>query len=104
MKPSTVASALFSVAALALGACEGDTSDTGSGYVYPYAACNQYTSCASCTPVLGCGWCDKNDGTGMCAEDPNDCATSSVFRWTWDSSGCRVVADAGVNAGDAAAE
>lgn len=97
-----MASALFSFAALTLGACESGSS--GPRYAYVYSGCNQYPSCETCTPAAGCGWCDKNDGTGICADDPNDCAASTVFRWTWEPSGCRIFADAGVNASDAASQ
>ena len=102
---SAVARCLVAVPALLLGACEGDNStSSGATYGYSYYACYQYTSCAACTPVLGCGWCDKADGTGMCADDPNDCAAASTFRWTWEPTGCHVTADAGVNANDASSE
>jgi hypothetical protein len=104
MKPSTMASALFTVTALSLGACEGDGSSSGRGYGYVVVGCNQYTSCEACTPFPGCGWCDKDDGTGMCADDPNDCAASTVFRWTWEPSGCHVLADAAVGPSDAASQ
>ena len=72
--------------------------------MYAYAACQQSTSCEACTPLPGCGWCYKEDGTGMCADDPNDCAASTSFRWTWEPTGCRVTADASVNESDAAAQ
>jgi hypothetical protein len=92
----------LSALALSLIACEEDKGSSGSGY--GYAACRQYDSCETCTPVAGCGWCYKDDGTGMCADDPNDCAAATAFRWTWEPTGCRVTADAGVNAIDAASE
>ena len=104
-KRSAIAVLLLSLVALLVGACNDKGSSSGGAvYGYTYAGCSQYTSCQACTPVNGCGWCDKIDGTGMCADDPNDCAAASAFRWTWDLMGCRVTADAGVSPTDAAAE
>ena len=106
MKRSAIAIVLLSPVALLVGACN-DHGTSGGGrtaYGNAYVGCSQYTSCEACTPVNGCGWCDKVDGTGMCADDPNDCASASAFRWTWDPMGCRVTADAGVSPIDAATE
>jgi hypothetical protein len=87
---------------LAFGACsEGDSSGGFASVGPSYAGCGHYTSCASCTPVTGCGWCYLPDGTGKCVDDPNDCASSSAFSWTWDLKGCHVGADAAVTAVDA---
>jgi hypothetical protein len=80
--------------ALVLGACESDSGDHNVGYGGYYDQCRNFTSCGTCTPVEGCGWCFDADGTGMCAASPDECATPA-FSWTWNSSGCRVPADAG---------
>jgi hypothetical protein len=100
MKRAATAFLCLLGAALSLGACEGDGSTSSGGAGYAYAACNQYASCEACTPIQGCGWCYKDDGAGVCADDPNDCATATSFRWTWEPTGCRVTADAGVNLSD----
>jgi|SRR5580704_1189635 hypothetical protein len=88
----------IAAAALVLGACEGDSSDSGAGYAGygdpHFDGCRQFASCGTCTPVNGCGWCFDSDGTGMCAASPDECATP-VFSWTWNPDGCRVPADAG---------
>jgi hypothetical protein len=97
--------------ALPLGAC-GD--DSGGGYSsYGYAGgavgCGQYTTCGTCTPVVGCGWCFNKTG-GACTTNPDECAqVTSEFTWTWDPSGCPdaavsiAPADAGGQAKDAGA-
>jgi hypothetical protein len=61
-------------------------SSSGSGYS---ATCAQYTTCGSCTPVVGCGWCFRASG-GQCASSPDECAfaSSAEFTWTWDPGGC----------------
>jgi len=78
--------------ALATAAC-----DT-SGDDYPQVpegvtACSAFSSCETCTPVNGCGWCFNSDGTANCASGPGDC-TTTTFAWAWDPSGCPT-ADAG---------
>jgi hypothetical protein len=92
-------SLLASAVALAVAAC-GD--DSGAN-VYPWAggACGAYTTCATCTPVEGCGWCFNAHG-GVCTSDPDQCASASEFTWTWDPTGCPDV-DASVNPADGAA-
>ncbi|MGH7296953.1 MAG: hypothetical protein ACRELB_18585 [Polyangiaceae bacterium] len=79
------AALLFASVALALAACSGD--DASSAYAYSGDACNQFTSCGSCTPVEGCGWCFNASG-GLCAATPDECTNVSEFTWTWDSTGC----------------
>jgi hypothetical protein len=97
----TYAAILLATAiALPLGAC-GD--DSSGGYYYgvadPYG-CQQFTTCGSCTPVLGCGWCFHGT-SGVCTSDPDQCAqVVSEFTWTWDPSGCPDV-DASVGSVDA---
>jgi hypothetical protein len=101
-----VAGFLASAVAVSLGAC-GDDSDTP--YAYGYAGggstattCSSYTTCGTCTPVEGCGWC-FNGSTGACTSDPDSCPLdASEFTWTWNQSGCPWTADAGVVPTDAA--
>jgi hypothetical protein len=78
-----------SLAAARLGAC-GDDSDGysyGGGGYSGGDSCQAYTSCGSCTPVSGCGWCFNETG-GMCASSPDECSNVTEFTWTWDQSGC----------------
>jgi hypothetical protein len=64
--------------------------------------CSQFTTCGTCTPILGCGWCSS--GTkGLCAAEPNECAATMSFDWTWETSGCPAASDAGA-ANDASAD
>jgi len=74
----------------------GFSQSAGTGGSSGGGACEQYTTCGGCTPVDGCGWCSFPGGTGACVSDPDQCDTSQQFGWTWDSSGCTVVADAGI--------
>jgi hypothetical protein len=102
MKIRASATVPATLIALALVACEGE----GGGSVSYVAGggssadCNRYTACGACTPVVGCGWCYNSDGTGTCAASPDLCPTPS-FTWTWNPSGCLVLAEAGVATGDA---
>ena len=87
MKRWLGASILASVVAVSLAAC----SDSSTGGYYAYGgggspSCSQYTSCGTCTPVQGCGWCFTRTN-GMCASSPDQCGTME-FTWTWDPSGC----------------
>jgi hypothetical protein len=93
--------ASIALVALALGACETN-SDDGAVYSGYSDGCRQFTTCGTCTPVLGCGWCFDSDGTGICAADPDECVTP-VFSWTWNPSGCRVPATVGAGQADAGA-
>jgi hypothetical protein len=59
-------------------------------------ACNQFTTCDTCTPQNGCGWCF--DGTNsFCGSDANQCSSE----WTWETNFCRDSADASVSTGTA---
>lgn len=78
-------------AALVAGCDEGRW---GYDYVYPHGPgrahiCSQFTSCGSCTPVEGCGWCAFEKG-GACVSDPYFCGVSQ-FSFTPDPSGCAAV-------------
>jgi hypothetical protein len=57
--------------------------------------CGQYTTCGTCTPALGCGWCFVNAQTGVCLDSTADCP-SNAEGWTWDPPGCSGGAEAGV--------
>jgi hypothetical protein len=77
-----------SLAAAVLGACGDDSSGYYySGGGYSGDSCNGYTTCGSCTPVSGCGWCFNRAG-GMCAASPDECSNVTEFTWTWNASGC----------------
>jgi hypothetical protein len=66
-------------------------------YVQP--ACGAITTCGACTPVLGCGWCQYEDGKGTCATGPDACGNAKPFRWNWDPETCpATAADAGDDA------
>jgi hypothetical protein len=90
MKRALAAAVLAGGVALALGACSGDD-DGGYGFSASSGggtgACQQYTTCGTCTPVDGCGWCFTANG-GACASGPDQCASASEFSWTWDPTGC----------------
>jgi hypothetical protein len=62
--------------------------------------CGQFTSCASCTPVLGCGWCSMGS-KGACVDQPNACANVASFSWTWELDGCPAAGDTGTADGGA---
>jgi hypothetical protein len=84
--------------ALLPAACFDDGGyDPGPTYTPVY--CGQFTSCDTCTPVLGCGWCWA--GTkGACVDQPNACANTATFSWTWELSGCPGGAGADAGATD----
>jgi hypothetical protein len=91
---------LAAAVGVAFGACDdssgGDYGSGGSG-----VDCSPYTSCDTCTPVAGCGWCFNASG-GACASDPDQCAAATnEFTWTWNQSGCPSL-DASVEPLDAA--
>src|SRR5579883_2723767 len=86
---------------VAVGACGDDSASSWSGAGPAYNVdCGQYSSCGTCTPVVGCGWCFAASGTGFCASTPAACPGAPA-RWTWDPPGCHVAADAGVASPDA---
>src|SRR5277367_1626326 len=92
--------ALLLAGAVAVGACSDDDSSGSYGYAGPGGDCTQYTTCDTCTPVNGCGWCFTRAG-GACASDPDQCSSASgEFAWTWNQSGCPDV-DASISAIDA---
>jgi len=82
--------------ALLPAACFDDGGYSGPTYTPVY--CGQFTSCATCTPVLGCGWCQA--GTkGACVDQPNACAGVASFSWTWELDGCPAPAGTDADAG-----
>ncbi|HEY2731070.1 MAG TPA: hypothetical protein VGK52_14095 [Polyangia bacterium] len=96
------------LAALAGAFCSSScfSSDYGppAGGYDPRFGCAQFSSCATCTPVLGCGWCQAGS-KGLCAPDPDSCSRVASFSWTWDLAFCPAELDAGLAASaDAARE
>jgi hypothetical protein len=91
------------VFALTVGGCIADdgSGSNGTNTADPYG-CQRHTTCGSCTPVLGCGWCTIAD-KGLCVADPDQCAAAPAFQWTWELSGCPPVPD-GSTAADTAAD
>ncbi len=53
----------------------------------PPPRCEAQTSCDACTPILGCGWCQYEDGSGSCATGPEACK-QLAFRWNWEPVAC----------------
>ncbi len=85
-----------------LAACSDQTVSSPGGAV---DMCASYASCGACTPVPGCGFCfsASSRGGGACTSDPTTCAPSL---WTWDPTGCGLlahptVADGGASSTDA---
>jgi hypothetical protein len=84
---------LTSLIAVVSGACDdhGGSSTSasgpsGGGPAGSAYGCGAYTTCASCTPIPGCGWCFRANRS-LCASDPDQCGNQE-FTWTWDPSGC----------------
>lgn len=94
--PKLAAAAALAVSLAAACSAEQPRSTKG-GRGATAAQCAQKTSCGTCTPVLGCGWCQLEGGAGRCVDDPDDCADQSTFTWTWEPTGCRTSADAGAS-------
>jgi hypothetical protein len=95
-------------AALLLGSlCSASCYEPDGGYASPSTGfhdrgfCEQFTSCGTCTPVLGCGWC-QSGSKGLCAPDPDRCDQAASFSWTWELDFCPAEPDGGVDAADAA--
>jgi hypothetical protein len=82
---------------IAVAACDDHDHDYDRAYGGgdDTAYCGEATTCGACTPLDGCGWCFNADGTGTCTTGPDQCTTQE-FSWTWEPSGCRETADAGV--------
>ena len=62
------------VFAAMLGGCIVDNGSGGNGgYSSNPYGCAAYTTCGSCTPIQGCGWCSVG-AAGWCVSDPDQCA------------------------------
>lgn len=84
---------LFVVALL--GACDdgGERHRHRHRHAHPNHTCTIQSSCGTCTPVLGCGWCFTSGG-GVCVSDPDVCPKGSLG-FTWEPPGCSNVPDGG---------
>jgi len=78
----------------------GGCGDEGNGRITD--PCTRFTSCGSCTPVRGCGWCAHGQDGGICLSDPLSCP-GPKFTWTWEPSACTAEGDAGATPPDAGA-
>lgn len=68
----------------------GGCGEGGDGRARITDPCLRFTSCGSCTPVRGCGWCThEGDGgvDGLCLSDPLSCP-GPKFTWTWEPLAC----------------
>lgn len=88
----TLAAALLVLfVAVPVAACGSDDNSGDVEYAGPSSGgggdCSAYTTCGTCTPVDGCGWC-FNATSGQCTTDPDSCSSTTEFTWTWDSTGC----------------
>lgn len=81
--------------------CFDDNPQPG-GYAPPFS-CEQLSTCETCTPVLGCGWCQSGD-KGICVADPDRCAGAASFSWTWELAFCPAELDGGADARGAATD
>jgi hypothetical protein len=94
---------LFCMLAIFVAACSDQTDQVDrpayGGYGGAASACAQYTTCGTCTPVNGCGWCAAGSG-GYCSDDPYSCDQGAAT-WNWNPQGCRAAADASVKPSDA---
>jgi hypothetical protein len=97
MKYRLLAACLWAAGALGAFSCYSDDGPPPGPREQPFR-CEQMATCGSCTPVLGCGWCQSGD-KGICVSDPHRCARAETFTWTWELAFCPVAPDAG--AGDA---
>ena len=61
--------------------CSTTATSSVGGCVMKNPNCGNFTSCATCTPEIGCGWCGAS---GTCANDPQTCGGD----WTWETTGC----------------
>jgi hypothetical protein len=101
MKRTLSIAIVLGLVAVVASACDDGMTDDGygSGYGYGYsnASCRAQTTCGTCTPVVGCGWCFIGSSTGVCVDGPDDCPSNSTG-WTWDPPGCTTGGDAGHDA------
>ncbi|MGZ3452313.1 MAG: hypothetical protein ACXVEF_22075 [Polyangiales bacterium] len=85
----------FAVAVLAIPLFVACSSDDEHKHHHGYGGvdhvepeCGALTTCGACTPVLGCGWCQYEDGRGRCTTGPESCGSTQPFRWNWDPETC----------------
>jgi hypothetical protein len=98
MKHRFIAFMLFTLGALVSMSCTQD-----DGYYAPppgpydnASYCEQFASCGTCTPILGCGWCQSGD-KGICLPDPDACSRRlPAFTWTWELAYCPGTIDGSV--------
>jgi hypothetical protein len=83
----------------------GCTDPSGYGHQYPPLTCHDFRTCGSCTPVIGCGWCQIGDD-GICVADPRECKVARSFTFNWEPAECPGAApvDAAGTAGDGGAD
>lgn len=71
--------ARIAAATLVAGLLLGGGCSSGSSAPAPSVDCSPYTSCDTCMPVVGCGWCGVAPGgsntAGFCSSSSVDCAT-----------------------------
>jgi len=84
--------ALVLTVAIGAGGCGGGTN--GRQQTDP---CLRFTSCGQCTPVRGCGWCERPDAAAVCLSDPIECP-GPQFTWTWEPIACLADKDGGAPA------
>src|SRR5688572_907995 len=76
--------------AIALVGCESDYDEGYGREAPPRISCSSFSSCDTCTPVLGCGWCSYGPSMGRCASGPTKCGDEQPFRWNWEPRDCPV--------------
>jgi hypothetical protein len=91
----------FGLALISLGCL--DSAD--DGHQSRPLTCRDFRTCGSCTPVVGCGWCQIGDD-GICVADPRECAVARSFTFNWEPAECpgSPPADGGATASDARSE
>jgi hypothetical protein len=89
----------FSLALISMSCWDSDDYDSG----YQPLTCHDFRTCGSCTPVIGCGWCQIGDD-GICVADPRECAVARSFSFNWEPADCPGIGpatDGGTDAPDA---
>lgn len=75
-----------------------------SGPEYRPLSCHDFRTCGSCTPVVGCGWCQIGDD-GVCVSDPRECTVARSFTFNWEPNECpgnATPSDGGADSSDGA--
>jgi hypothetical protein len=89
MSPRRLAAEVTSAIAILLMTpmcSENSSSEPSSAAGADPLRCNAYTTCGSCTPVMGCGWCFNHLG-GVCASSSDQCS-GNAYSWTWVPDFC----------------